>query len=202
MFLLIDNFDSFTYNLVQAFESLGVQPRVVRNDQKELLSIAQDPELQGIVISPGPGGPEDTGLCLAVLRSLPAQIPVLGVCLGFHTLAHFAGYPIIRANKIMHGKTSSIYHTQAGIFRELESPFSATRYHSLIMDTVGNPELELEITAKSEDNEPMGLEYPDRPWMGVQFHPESILTVQGNQLLYNFYRITVNLRDTNSRIEN
>lgn len=201
MFLLIDNFDSFTYNLVQAFESLGVQPRVLRNDQKELLSLAQDPELQGIVISPGPGGPEDTGQCLAVLKSLPARIPVLGVCLGFHTLAHFAGYPIIRANRIMHGKTSSIHHSQTGIFRDLESPFSATRYHSLLMDTDKPPEPGLKITAKSEDNEPMGLEYPDRPWMGVQFHPESILTVLGNQLLYNFYRITVNLRDTNSRAD-
>ncbi|MFW6415065.1 MAG: glutamine amidotransferase-related protein, partial [Thermodesulfobacteriota bacterium] len=110
MFLLIDNFDSFTYNLVQAFQALGANPRVIRNDQEEILSLARHPELRGVVISPGPGGPEDTGFCPEMLKILPANIPVLGVCLGFHTLAHFAGYPIIRANRIMHGKTSSIYH--------------------------------------------------------------------------------------------
>ncbi len=190
MFLLIDNFDSFTYNLVQAFQGLGANPRVIRNDREEIPEMAKHPELRGIVISPGPGGPEDTGYCLDMLGSLPANIPVLGVCLGFHTLGHFAGYSIIRANRIMHGKTSSIYHRNTDVFQDLESPFTATRYHSLIMDTANKRSegTELEITARSEQEEPMGIKYPDRPWMGVQFHPESILTLEGSRLLYNFYK--------------
>ncbi len=191
MFLLIDNFDSFTYNLVQAFQVLGANPRVIRNDQKEILKLVKDPELKGIVISPGPGGPEDTGFCLSMLKKLPSQVPVLGVCLGFHTLAYFAGYSIIRANRIMHGKTSNIYHNNTDIFRDIQFPFIATRYHSLIMDTQNKTSkgIEMEITAQSEQEEPMGIKYPDRPWMGIQFHPESILTTEGPKLLYNFYTL-------------
>ncbi len=190
MFLLIDNFDSFTYNLVQAFQGLGAYPRVVRNDREEILDLIRQPELKGVVISPGPGGPEDTGLCLPMLENLPSHVPVLGVCLGFHSLAHFAGYSIIRANRIMHGKTSSIYHNNTDIFQDIQIPFIATRYHSLLMDTEDKTHLamELQITAKSEHEEPMGIKYPDRPWMGIQFHPESILTQEGPKLLYNFYR--------------
>lgn len=190
MFLLIDNFDSFTYNLVQAFQGLGAYPQVIRNDREEILDLATHPDLKGVVISPGPGGPEDTGLCLPMLEKLPSHIPVLGVCLGFHTLAHFAGYSIIRANRIMHGKTSSIYHNSTDIFRDIPCPFTATRYHSLVMDTrnQSGKGLELEITARSEQEEPMGIKYPDRPWMGIQFHPESILTTEGPGLLYNYYR--------------
>ncbi len=191
MFLLIDNYDSFTFNLVQAFQMLGVFPEVVRHDEPGLPGLANDPTLRAVIISPGPGGPEDSGLCLPFLRVLPSRIPVLGICLGHQVLGFYAGRPIVRARRIMHGKTSAIAHDGEGLFRTLPNPFQATRYHSLLVDEhhEGQGGSELMITARSETGEPMGLCFLDRPWFGVQFHPESILSPDGALLLKNFIRL-------------
>ncbi|MFO8032478.1 MAG: aminodeoxychorismate/anthranilate synthase component II [Desulfohalobiaceae bacterium] len=188
MFLLIDNYDSFTYNLVQLLLQEGIEPLVLRNDQDRLLQLADEPELQAVLISPGPGAPENSGLCLPFLQLLPSRVPVLGVCLGHQILAHHAGWPVLRASRIMHGKTSSIEHTGSGIFQDLPLPFIATRYHSLLMDPeYAGPGLSLlQITAWSETGEPMGLGYSDKNWFGIQFHPESILTTYGSLLVRNF----------------
>jgi anthranilate synthase component 2 len=188
MFLLLDNYDSFTYNLVQLLLQEGLEPLVLRNDQERMLQLAQEPELQAVLISPGPGTPENSGLCLPFLQLLPSRIPVLGVCLGHQILAHHAGWPVLRASRIMHGKTSSIQHTGLGIFQDLPQPFTATRYHSLLMDPEhGGPAASLlRVTAWSEMNEPMALQYADRDWFGIQFHPESILTTSGPLLVRNF----------------
>ncbi len=191
MFLLIDNYDSFTYNLVQLLLQEGLEPLVVRNDQQILLKLANDPELEAVLISPGPGTPQQSGLCLSFLDRLPAGVPVLGVCLGHQVLACFAAWPVVRAARIMHGKTSSIEHTGQGIFQDLPRPFTATRYHSLLLDPEHGPGLVnlLQITAWSETKEPMGLKYMDRDWFGIQFHPESILTRHGPQLIRNFLHL-------------
>lgn len=188
MFLLIDNYDSFTYNLVQLFQKLGANPLVVKHDQPELLSMARDPRLKRVVISPGPGGPKDSGLCLPFLQVLPPEIPVLGVCLGHQVLGFFGGWTCKRGERIMHGKTSEIVHNDTGLFQGVPNPFVATRYHSLLVDESSqssNGHL-LEINARSEYHEPMGLVYTDRPWAGIQFHPESILTLDGPHILKNF----------------
>ncbi len=194
MFLLIDNFDSFTYNLVQIFQQSGIDPFVIRNNQKEIMDIAKDPQLKAVIISPGPGGPTDSGLCLSFLKRLPPEIPVLGVCLGHQILAHYAGYKIKKAARIMHGKTSQISHFRDKLYKNLKNPFLATRYHSLLMneEIIQKPQLKVHINAYSEYREPMGLCYLDRPWMGIQFHPESILTTEGPKLLQNFVSITKN----------
>jgi len=187
MLLLVDNFDSFTYNLVQAFQVLNRFPVVRRNNAAELLELARRPELQGLILSPGPGKPKDSGLCLELLGQLPKHTPVLGVCLGHQILAEFAGCQVVRAGRIMHGKTSAISHCGQGLFAGLSNPFTATRYHSLIMELdEDRARLPVTITARSEAGEPMGLAYGDRPWAGVQFHPESILTREGPKLLENF----------------
>jgi len=191
MLLLVDNFDSFTYNLVQAFQVLNRFPVVRRNNEKELFQLARRPDLQGLILSPGPGGPQDSGLCLELLDRLPRHIPVLGVCLGHQILAEFAGCPVVRSDRIMHGKTSAISHCGEGLFAGLSNPFTATRYHSLIMELAQDPaKPAVNITARSQAGEPMGLAYGDRPWAGVQFHPESILTREGPKLLENFLRAT------------
>lgn len=189
MFLLIDNYDSFTFNLVQAFQQLGPEPLVLRNEDQRLMEMASDPSLQAVVISPGPGGPLDSGLCLPFLKALNFQIPVLGVCLGHQVLAHLAGEKIERAGRIMHGKTSQIRHKNEGIFKGLPNPFEACRYHSLIMHRQTEDSL-LSVTARSEAEEIMAIAYQDRPWFGIQFHPESILTPSGPDLLANFLKFT------------
>lgn len=188
MFLLIDNFDSFTFNLVQAFQQLGKDPLVLRHDDKRLMHIVNNDPLEAVVISPGPGGPLDSGLCLPFLQQLSPQVPVLGVCLGHQVLAHLAGEKIERAARIMHGKTSQIRHSGQGIFTDLPNPFEACRYHSLIMQGhTGNSSLA--VLASSEQEEIMAIAYQDRPWFGIQFHPESILTPNGPDLLDNFLKI-------------
>ncbi len=185
MFLLIDNFDSFTFNLVQAFQVLGKNPTVVRNDRPELLDLAQSPELKMVCISPGPSHPENAGLCLEFLKRLPSHIPVLGVCLGHQILGHFAGTPVRLASRIMHGKTSTVRHDGKGLFTGLENSMQVCRYHSLVVPAENSKVLE--ITARAEDdNEVMAIRYRDRPWAGVQFHPESILSPHGPRLLANF----------------
>jgi len=188
MFLLIDNFDSFTFNLVQAFQQLGADPVVIRNDRETVLDLAGSGTLERVCLSPGPSTPENAGHCLEFLARLPKEIPVLGVCLGHQTLGHFAGAPVERAERIMHGKTSMVVHEGASVFAGLDSPFEVCRYHSLIVPAEKAADT-LEVTARTRQGEVMGIRYTDRPWHGVQFHPESILTPDGPKLLRNFLNL-------------
>ena len=191
MILVIDNYDSFTYNLVQYLGELGVEfpvagnIKVHRNDQIDLAAIeALNPD--GIVISPGPGRPEDAGISLKVIEIFGPSIPILGVCLGHQSIGQVYGGNIISAPQLMHGKTSEIQHNNQGVFAGLENPFTATRYHSLVIATNTVPET-LEITAWVEDGTIMGVRHRQYPHIqGVQFHPESILTLSGKKLLRNF----------------
>ena len=185
MFLLIDNYDSFTYNLAQALFQVGITPLIVKNDDPALLKLAEAPELSGVCISPGPSNPDNAGLCLEFLKKLPPHIPCLGVCLGHEILGHFAGAQIIIADEPFHGKTSPVSHNGQGLFHDIASPMMVGRYHSLVLDPETVPE-SLEITAQSERGEIMALCFKDRPWMGVQFHPESILTESGERIFDNF----------------
>ncbi|MEB3291041.1 MAG: aminodeoxychorismate/anthranilate synthase component II [Leptolyngbya sp.] len=191
MILVIDNYDSFTYNLVQYLGELGRELpvaqdlRVYRNDQislDEIQALAPD----GIVISPGPGTPNDAGVSLAVIQSLGPTVPILGVCLGHQSIGQVFGGTIIRAPELMHGKTSPIHHKGQGVFAGLDNPFQATRYHSLIIDPSSCPDT-LEVTAWVADGTIMGVQHRQYPTLqGVQFHPESILTDCGKQILRNF----------------
>ena len=185
MFLLIDNFDSFTYNLVQEFQKQGRDPVVVKNDRPRLLEMAESPDLEMVCISPGPSHPQNAGLCLEFLARLPKTVPVLGVCLGHQVLGHFAGLPVEVAGRIMHGKTSRVSHSGGGLFAGVDQDFEVCRYHSLLVMAGDGNDL-VEVTARTGEDEVMGLTYKDRPWVGVQFHPESILTPQGPRLLANF----------------
>lgn len=183
MLALIDNYDSFTYNLVQYFGELGADIRVFRNDQVTLLElIALAPT--HLVISPGPGDPSDGGISNEAIRHFSGQIPVLGVCLGHQCLGAVYGGKVDRAPRLMHGKTSRVFHHSSGLFEGVPSPFEATRYHSLVVfEPV--PE-ELEVTAFTAEGEVMGLKHKQHPTFGVQFHPESILTQHGKLILKNF----------------
>ena len=188
MFLLIDNYDSFTYNLVQAFYGLGREPLVMANDAPGLLAQAENPELELVCISPGPGRPENAGLCLEFLRRLEKRapaVPVLGVCLGHQLLGLHAGAEIVLAPQVMHGKQSDIVHDGKGLFEGLPNPLRVGRYHSLVV-RLGEAAERLEATARGPEGEVMALRYRDRPWVGVQFHPESVLTADGARLLANF----------------
>ncbi len=185
MFLLIDNFDSFTFNLVQAFFSLGMKPEVLRNNRPELLDLATDDKLEMVCISPGPSHPKNAGLCLEFLSRLPNHVPVLGVCLGHQTLGHFAGATVEVGPRVMHGKTSQIHHNGKGLFQGLPEPFQACRYHSLVVRAEEVPD-KLEVIARTDQDEVMGIAWKDRPWVGIQFHPESILSPDGPALLANF----------------
>ncbi len=191
MLLVIDNYDSFTYNLVQYLGELGSEIpvgsdiRVFRNDE---ISLDQIEELRpdGIVISPGPGRPEDAGISPKIIQELGAKIPILGVCLGHQAMGLIYGGKIVSAPTLMHGKTSLIHHTNVGVFENLENPFIATRYHSLVIERDSCPDI-LEITAWVDDGTIMGVRHKQYPHIqGVQFHPESILTTSGKQLLKNF----------------
>lgn len=186
MILLIDNYDSFTWNLYQYFCKLGAEVQVRRNDALTLAHIdALNP--QKIVISPGPCTPNDAGISLAVIRHYAGRIPMLGVCLGHQAMAQAFGASVVRAAKVMHGKTSPVTHNGQGVFRGLPSPLTVTRYHSLIVDPATLPEC-FEITAWSETQEIMGIRHREWDLEGVQFHPESILSEQGHALLKNFLR--------------
>ena len=189
MLLMIDNYDSFTYNLVQYFGELGQEVKVVRNDALDVAGIAALKPAR-IVISPGPCTPDQAGVSLAVLHELSGQLPILGVCLGHQSLGQAFGGKVIRAKTIMHGKTSPIHHTGQGVFAGLPSPFLATRYHSLVVEKESLPDC-LEITAWTENedgsfDEIMGLRHKTLAVEGVQFHPESILTEHGHAMLRNF----------------
>jgi anthranilate synthase component 2 len=189
MLLMIDNYDSFTYNLVQYFGELGEDVCVVRNDSMTPDALrALKPS--GIVISPGPGMPDDAGVSLQIIEQLGSRLPILGVCLGHQAIGQAFGGKVVRARAIMHGKTSMIHHSGSGVFRDLPNPFSATRYHSLVVEKSSLPAC-LEITAWTENadgsiDEIMGLRHKSLPVEGVQFHPESILTQHGHDLLRNF----------------
>jgi anthranilate synthase/aminodeoxychorismate synthase-like glutamine amidotransferase len=183
--LVIDNYDSFTYNLVQYLGAQGAVFEVVLNDAltpEEV--VARDPD--GIVLSPGPGRPRDAGVSTDVVRSCSGRIPILGVCLGHQCIAEAFGGRIDRAARLMHGKTSEIHHDGTGVFEGLEDPFTATRYHSLIVARAGFPDDALRVTAWTREGEIMGLEHRTHPTFGVQFHPESILTPVGMTLLGSF----------------
>ena len=185
--LLIDNYDSFTYNLAQIFGELGADVVVKRNDEVALADI-QTLRPARICISPGPGRPRDAGISCDVIRDFGAQIPLLGVCLGHQCIGEVFGGEIVRAPKLMHGKTSAISHKGTGVFENLAKPFEATRYHSLVVKRETLPQA-LTITAESDDGEIMGLQHRGLPIHGVQFHPESILTEEGRKLLANFLRL-------------
>lgn len=184
MLLVIDNYDSFTYNLVQYFGELGAQPKVWRNDE---IRIAQIKRLRprAIVISPGPCTPNEAGISNDVIAAFSGKIPLLGVCLGHQCIGQVFGGKVIRAKKIMHGKISQIHHDKKDLFLKLPNPFPATRYHSLLVERKSLPK-PLKITAWTQDQEIMGLKHHSHPTWGVQFHPESILTKDGKALLRNF----------------
>lgn len=187
MILLIDNYDSFTYNLVQYLGELGERLQVFRNDKISLRDVARlRPER--IVISPGPGRPKDAGVSCALIHRFCAQIPILGVCLGHQCIGEVFGAKIVRARRLMHGKTSFIYHNGKNIFKGIKSPFVATRYHSLIVQSKNLPAC-LEVIARTRDKEIMGLKHRDFPVWGLQFHPESILTKEGKKILKNFIKV-------------
>lgn len=188
MILMIDNYDSFTYNLVQYFGELKAEMEVVRNDA---LTIDQIRELKPkkIVISPGPGRPEDAGVSIDIIKKLGSSIPVLGVCLGHQGIGYAFGAKVINAKRLMHGKTSMIKHNGKGVFKGIKNPFEATRYHSLVIDQKTVPDC-LEVTAyTTDDGEIMGVQHKSYPIYGVQFHPESILTQEGKSLLANFIKV-------------
>ncbi len=187
MLLLIDNYDSFTYNLVHYFGALGAQVEICRNDTLSVAeAMAKRPA--GIVLSPGPCAPAQAGICLELTAAAAqARVPLLGVCLGHQTLGEAFGGKVVRANDIVHGKLGLMHHTDKGLFKGLPNPFSATRYHSLIVERASLPD-SLEITAELEDGTIMGLQHRDLPLHGVQFHPESIRSEQGHALLENFLK--------------
>ncbi len=187
MILVIDNYDSFTYNLVHYLNELGAETLVHRNDALT----AQDAlalKAEAVVLSPGPCTPNEAGICLALIAGAPADLPILGVCLGHQSIGQALGGEVIRAQTLMHGKTSPIHHVGRGLFAGLPNPFTATRYHSLSVRRESLP-AELEVTAWTEDGEIMGFSHKTRPVHGVQFHPESIATEGGHQLLANFLEL-------------
>ena len=184
MILVIDNYDSFTYNLVHYLNELGAETVVHRNDA---LTVQQALGLhpEAVLLSPGPCAPDQAGICLPLLRGAPEGLAILGVCLGHQAIGQAYGGDVVRAKSIMHGKTSQIHHADKGLFKGLPNPFTATRYHSLAVDRATLPD-DLEVTAWTEDGEIMGFQHRTRPVFGVQFHPESIATEGGHQLLDNF----------------
>jgi len=184
--LVIDNYDSFTYNLVQLLGEMDVDLVVKRNDEISVDEI-EKLKLDRICISPGPGRPENAGISSDLIRELGAKIPILGVCLGHQCIAQAFGGEVVRAEKLMHGKTSQIHHQHRGVFKDLAEPLEATRYHSLIVKRESLPD-SLEITAETDDREIMGVQHRQFPIHGVQFHPESILTGEGKTILRNFLR--------------
>lgn len=184
--LVIDNYDSFTYNLVQYFGELGATCKVLRNDQATLKEINIEP-FDGLVLSPGPCDPDQAGISLAAVNHWAGNKPLLGVCLGHQCIGQAYGGKIVRADRLMHGKTSPVHHQGSEIFEGLPNPFSATRYHSLVIDPKTMPE-ELEITAKTDEDEIMAIRHRELPLWGVQFHPESLATDSGIMVLKNFLK--------------
>ena len=195
MLMVIDNYDSFTYNLVQYLGELGAKPRVWRNDRITLGQIKRLKPKQ-IVISPGPCTPKEAGISNEVIATFSGKIPILGVCLGHQCIGYVFGGKIVRAPQIMHGKVSKIYHDRQDLFRHLSNPFLATRYHSLVIDRKTFPK-KLHITAWTQERAIMGLKHATHPTWGVQFHPESIMTQEGMNLLRNFLKLSASARRIN-----
>ncbi|MGZ3439072.1 MAG: anthranilate synthase component II [Polyangia bacterium] len=191
MLLLIDNYDSFTYNLAQYLGELGAEVRVERNDAVTVDEVAKLAPRR-IVISPGPCTPNEAGISLELIARLAGKIPILGVCLGHQAIGQAFGGKVVRAPRVMHGKTSPIEHEGSGLFRGIPSPMQATRYHSLVVEPASLPE-SLAVTARTAEGEIMALAHRTLPVWGVQFHPESILTVDGKRLLQNFLEMTGSL---------
>lgn len=188
MLLMIDNYDSFTYNLVQYFQQLGIQVDVYRNDKISVAEIEERAPEQ-LVVSPGPCSPAGAGISVAAIRQLAGKLPILGVCLGHQAMGEAFGGKVVRADRLMHGKTSPVYHDGKELFTGMSQPFDAIRYHSLLVERHSLPDC-LEITAWTAEGEIMGLRHRQLPVWGVQFHPESILTVEGMQMLNNFLEMT------------
>jgi len=186
---MIDNYDSFTYNIVQYLYELGVDVIVRRNDEIGVKDIERIENLDAIVISPGPCTPNEAGISVETIKTYRGKFPILGVCLGHQSIGAAFGAKIVKAKCLMHGKTSEIFHNQKGIFEGIPSPFKAVRYHSLVIDEKTLPE-NIGITARSDDNEIMAIEHKNYPIWGVQFHPESVLTDYGKKLLENFLKLS------------
>ncbi|HBO58108.1 MAG TPA: anthranilate/aminodeoxychorismate synthase component II [Opitutae bacterium] len=187
MLLVIDNYDSFTYNLVQYFGELGVKQKVYRNDS---ISVEQAIDLQPerIMISPGPCSPNEAGVSLEIIESFAGKVPLLGVCLGHQSIGQHFGGKVVRANRLMHGKTSPVLHQEKDLFKGLPNPFEATRYHSLIIEPNSLPDC-LQVTASTQEGEIMGIAHKELPIWGVQFHPESVATKKGMRILENFLNL-------------
>jgi anthranilate synthase/aminodeoxychorismate synthase-like glutamine amidotransferase len=184
MVLVIDNYDSFTYNLVQYLGELGADLRIYRNDKITLDEI-DEMAPERILLSPGPCTPREAGICVPLVQRMMGKVPILGVCLGHQSIGQALGGNVVRAGRLMHGKTSPIFHDDVGVFRGLPSPFEAVRYHSLVVERETMPDC-LEITAETDQGEVMGVRHKDLPLEGVQFHPESVVTEYGKDLLQNF----------------
>lgn len=182
MILIIDNYDSFTYNLYQQVESLGKKTKVIKNDELSIKAIKKL-KPSGIIISPGPGRPKNSGISMKVIEKFHTKIPILGVCLGHQCIAEFFNSKIIHAKHILHGKTSKIHHTNNKLFKGLKNPFTAARYHSLIANKIPKNFI---LTAWTKNKEIMGIQHKKYPLFGIQFHPESFLTKEGNKLMKNF----------------
>lgn len=187
MIIIIDNYDSFTYNLYQYVGELNEEMLVIRNDEMTIEEIAKlNPEK--IILSPGPGRPENAGVCVDIIKTLGNKIPILGICLGHQAIGYAYGAKIVRADKIMHGKTSFVFHKGENIFKDIKNPIEAMRYHSLVIDRPTLPG-DLEITAYTEEGVIMGVKHKIYPVYGLQFHPESILTEEGKKILINFLEV-------------
>ncbi len=198
--LMIDNYDSFTYNIVQYLYELGVDVEVVRNDKISIDEIKNKDDIDAIVISPGPCSPSEAGISVDVVKQFKGIYPILGVCLGHQSIGAAFGAKIVKAKCLMHGKTSMIYHNEKGLFKGIPNPFEAVRYHSLVIDKNTLPE-DIEITAwTEEDNEIMGIEHKKYPIWGIQFHPESILTSYGKELLNNFIKLSNEFNSKNQKV--
>lgn len=187
MILLIDNYDSFTYNLLHYFGELGAQVKVVRNDEITVDEILADKNITGIVISPGPCSPDEAGICLEVIEKCAGKLPIFGVCLGHEAIGQAFGGKVVRATP-MHGKVSEVSHNGKGVFEDVKSPFNATRYHSLVVDADSVPDC-LEVTAQTSDGLIMALQHKEYDIYGVQFHPESIASEYGHDMLRNFLKV-------------
>lgn len=188
MILMIDNYDSFTYNLVQYLGEMGQELKVFRNDAITIKEI-QRLKPARIVISPGPGSPKDAGISNEVIRTFAGKVPILGVCLGHQCIGEVFGGKVVGAGRLMHGKTSQIYHDKKGLFKNIDNPFVATRYHSLLVERKSLPK-DLVVTAETKEKEIMGLQHKKYAIYGVQFHPESILTSSGKEILRNFLKLS------------
>jgi len=195
MILMIDNYDSFTYNIVQYFYELGQEVVVKRNDEITIEDIENMNNIDAIVISPGPCTPNEAGISVDVIKKFKGVYPILGVCLGHQSIGQAFGSKIVKAKCLMHGKTSKIYHNEKGLFEGIPNPFNAVRYHSLVIDESTLPQ-DIEITARSDDGEIMAIEHKKYPIWGVQFHPESILTEYGMKILENFIHLAKESKTT------